>query len=212
MPHALGFKDTDIASDSEVLKSYVELLQNAIRDLRSCYVSLKINRLENTLISALKLKSMEFSTYKQELEERYSCIKTYLLTERQKAILTRIISKTTDRTTWYQSLAYIILDKQLENLLDEEEVYLMDNLVHSFKELDKFIDVSGLDFKSDDDFMRFELISNQGAMTPQIIRLDQSRAEKAKRIEKRIDDLLSGDNEVDAYALLSILKKRLGDE
>ena len=155
---------------------------------------------------------MEFSTYKQELEERYSCIKTYLLTERQKAILTRIISKTTDRTTWYQSLAYIILDKQLENLLDEEEVYLMDNLVHSFKELDKFIDVSGLDFKSDDDFMRFELISNQGAMTPQIIRLDQSRAEKAKRIEKRIDDLLSGDNEVDAYALLSILKKRLGDE
>lgn len=41
----------------------------------------------------------------------------------------------------------------------------MDNLVHSFKELDKFIDVSGLDFKSDDDFMRFELISNQGAMT-----------------------------------------------
>ena len=211
LPHALGFKDTDIASDSEVLKSYVELLQNAIRDLRSCYVSL-INRLENTLFSALKLKSMEFSIYKQELEERYSCIKTYLLTERQKAILTRIISKTTDRTTWYQSLAYIILDKQLENLLDEEEVYLMDNLVHSFKELDKFIDVSGLDFKSDDDFMRFELISNQGAMTPQIIRLDQSRAEKAKRIEKRIDDLLSGDNEVDAYALLSILKKRLGDE
>ena len=31
-------------------------------------------------------------------------------------------------------------------------------------------------------------------------------------VEKQIDNLLSGDSEVDAYALLMILKKKLGDE
>ena len=39
LPRALGFKDSVLASNDEVLKSYVDLLQNAIRELRSCYVN-----------------------------------------------------------------------------------------------------------------------------------------------------------------------------
>ena len=109
--------ENDIANNEDVLKSYVELLQNAIRDLRKCYADL-INRIENSLITALNLKSSEYSEYKQELEKRFSLVKTYLLTDRQKPILNRILSKSPDKKTWYQSLAYVILDKQLENMLN----------------------------------------------------------------------------------------------
>lgn len=211
MPRALGFKDSVLASNDEVLKSYVDLLQNAIRELRSCYVNL-IGRIENALVDSLSLKSTDFIQYKKELEERYSCIKTYLLTDKQKAILNRILSPVADKVSWFQSLAYIILDKQLENLLDEEEAYLIDNLIHLFKELDKYIDISNQKIEHEDNFIRIEMISNDGAISPQVVRLNKKKIAVAQKVEKQIDNILSGDSEVDAYALLMILKKKLGDE
>lgn len=186
-------------------------MQNAIRELRSCYVNL-IGRIENALVDSLSLKSTDFIQYKKELEERYSCLKTYLLTDKQKAILNRILSPAADKVSWYQSLAYVILDKQLENLLDEEEAYLIDNLIHLFKELDKYIDISRQNLEHEDNFIRIEMISNDGAISPQVVRLNKSKIDVAQKIEKQIDKLLSGDSEVDVYALLMILKRRLGDE
>ncbi len=209
LPRALGFKGTDLSHDNEVLKSYVGLLQDAIRDLRSCYANL-ISRLERAVVEALNLRSSDFGKYKVEIEEKYAQVKTYLLTDKQKAMLARIVAKSVDKITWYQSLAYLVLDKPLEQLLDEEENYLVDNLVHVFKELDKFVEISG--FNKEDDFFRFELISNDGMMTPQIVHLNDAKTKKAAKLESRIDALLSGDDDVDAYALLSILKRRLRHE
>lgn len=211
LPRALGFKDAEIAHNDEVLRRYVELLQKAIRDLRMCYSNL-INRLERVLVEELGLKSKEYASYKVELGQRYSAIKTYLLTERQKTFLTRVLAQNTDRVTWYQSLAYVVLDKQLEALMDEEEAYLIDNLVHSFKELLKYAELSNKGLTSDDNFFRFEMISNDGAATQQIVQLSSAKAKQAKSLEAKIDKLLSGDSDIDAYALLSIIKKKLNND
>ena len=211
LPRALGFKDAEIANNDEVLRRYVELLQKAIRDLRMCYSNL-INRLERILVEELGLKSKEFASYKSELDQRYSSIKTYLLTERQKTFLTRVLAQTTDRVTWYQSLAYVVLDKQLETLMDEEEAYLIDNLVHSFKELLKYAELSNKGLTSDDNFFRFEMIANDGVSTQQVVQLSTAKAKQAKALEAKIDLLLSGDSDIDAYALLSIIKKKLNND
>ena len=208
LPYALGFSNTDIVGSNEVLQRYVELLQKAIRELRTCYSNL-IGRLERAVVEELGLQSTDYLAYKEELAQLYANIKTYLLTERQKTFLTRILAKNVDRTTWYQSLAYIVLDKPLDTLLDEEESYLIDNLVHSFKELQKFIDVSNKNFTPSDHFIRFEMITAQGAIDPCIIQLNNQKTEQAQSLEKQIDQLLSGDNEVDAYVLLSIIQKKL---
>lgn len=211
LPRALGFKDTELADNTDVLRSYVDLLQKAIRDLRGCYAAL-IKRIESALVDAIQLNSPDFGKYKSELESRYSCVKTYLLTDRQKVILNRVLAPTADKTTWYQSLAYIILDKQLENLLDEEEAYLIENLIHVFKELDKYIDLSKREFNNGENFIRVEMISQDGAMSPQVIHLTDSKAAEAKKLEAQISTMLSGNDDVDAYALLNIIKKRLGND
>lgn len=211
LPRALGFKDTEIAENTDVLMRYVELLQKSIRELRMCYSNL-INRLEEVLVEELGLQSKDYASYKVELEQRYASIKTYLLTERQKTFLTRILAKNTDRATWYQSLAYIVLDKQLEALLDEEEAYLMDNLVHSFKELLKYVEISNKGLTNEDNFFRFEMISNDGTATQQIVQLSSVKTKQAKTLEEKINKFLSGDREIDAYALLSIIKKKLNND
>ena len=56
------------------------------------------------------------------------------------------------------------------------------------------------------------MISNDGAISPQVVRLNKSKIDIVQRIEKQINKQLSGDCEVDAYALLMILKRRLEDE
>lgn len=40
----------------------------------------------------------------------------------------------------------------------------------------------------------------------------QQRQSKQKKLEAKIDKLLSSDSEINAYALLSIIKKRLNDD
>ena len=105
-----------------------------------------------------------------------------------------------------------MLGKQLEALLDEEEAYLMDNLVHSFKELLKYVEISNKGLTNEDNFFRFEMISNDGTATQQIVQLSSVKTKQAKTLEEKINKFLSGDREIDAYALLSIIKKKLNND
>ena len=66
--------------------------------------------------------------------------------------------------------------------------------------------------RRNDNFFRFEMIANDGVSTQQVIQLSTTKAEQAKALETRINKLLSGDSDIDAYALLSIIKKRLRDD
>lgn len=208
LPKAMGFRETSIAGDSEVLHRYVELLQKAIRDLRGCYSGL-IDRIENALIDALSLKSREYAQYKLEIEVRYKNVKTQLLTAKQKTFLNRIVSPMQDRVAWYQSISYVILDKQLEALLDEEEEYLIDNLIYFFKELTKYVEISAGTIDENDKFYRFEMISNAGEVKPYIYRLNPKKEVKSVELENKIQKLLSGDNDLDVFTLLNILKNKI---
>jgi hypothetical protein len=211
LPRALGLKESQLLENQEVLKRYVELIQSAIRDLRSCYIGL-IDRLENAIINALNLKSTEFTSYQKELAIQFSSVKTYLLTNKQKAFLSRVSAPTTDRKTWFESISYIILDKKLENLLDEEEEYLIDNLIFSFKNLLKYVDISKYKVDEESKFFRVELISKEGELTPQVITLNSKKECMAIDLEAKINKLLTGEDDVEIYALLNILKRKMSYE
>ena len=96
--------------------------------------------------------------------------------------------------------------------MDEEEAYLIDNLLHSFKELLKYAELSNNGLTSDDNFIRFEMIANDGVSTQQLVQLSTAKAKQAKTLEDKINELLSGESDIDAYALLSILKKKLNND
>ena len=208
LPKAMGFSETSIAANNDVLHRYVELLQKAIRDLRGCYSGL-IDRIESALIDELGLKSREYAQYKAEVEGRYKNIKTQLLTAKQKTFLNRIASPMQDRIAWYQSISYVILDKQLEALLDEEEEYLIDNLVYFFKELSKYVEISVGSVDEEDKFYRFEMISNTGEVKPHVYRLNPKKEAKSAELESKIQKLLSGDNDLDVFTLLNVLKNKI---
>lgn len=211
LPSALGLKESQLANNEEVLKRYVELIQTAIRDLRSCYIGL-IDRLETAIVDALGLKSIDFETYKQEISYQYSFIKTHLLTNKQKAFLNRVVGDAIDRKTWYESISYVILDKKLDELLDDEEEYLIDNLIFSFKNLLKYVDISKHDINEEDKFFRFELISGREGTRSQVIVVNPKKESEIIELEKKIKKVLSGENEIEIQALLNILKTKMQND
>lgn len=211
LPKAMGYKDRELADNNEFLKRYVETIQNSIRDLRTCYDGL-IDRIEESMIDKLRLKSNNYDDYKVELELRYENIKTHLLTTKQKNFLNRVISPLKDRKSWIQSISYIILDKQLENLIDDEEEALIDNLIYLFNELSKYVEISKSTIGIDDDFFKLELISKSGVLKPRVYRIPESKTKDVKLLEVKINELLSGDNEIDVCTLLNILNNKLNNE
>ena len=93
-----------------------------------------------------------------------------------------------------------------------KEEYLIDNLIFLFKDLLKYVDLSKLNIQKDDKFFRFELISKEGGVQPQIVTLNIQKENKALELEKKINLLLSGDNDIEVFALLNILKKKMNHE
>lgn len=209
LPKALGYKDKELADNEEFLKKYVDTIQSAIRDLRTCYDAL-LDRIENVIIDRLRLKSNNFEEYKIELEIRYKNVKTHLLTTKQKNFLNRVLSPLKDRQSWIQSISYIVFDKQLETIHDDEEEALIDNLIFLFNELSKYVEISKVIKTEQDKFYRLELISASGELKPQVFRVPESKESDVENLESKISELLTGNNEVDICSLLSVLNKKLG--
>lgn len=118
--------------------------------------------------------------------------------------------KQSDRTLWYESISYVIINKPLFSIKDSEIPFLIDSLKHLFKTLTKFADVSKtVKNNLNSEVYNFELVSNSGNVHPQTYVLPKSQITKADVLETKISELLSGDMNVDVCALLKVLKNKL---
>ena len=116
-----------------------------------------------------------------------------------------------NRTQWYQSICYTILEQRLDALRDEQEEKLVDDLIYMFRTCEKYSSISQ---KSDDldknDAYSFDMVSNRGTdVRTQTYILPEKDKRQAEKLENQIMKLLSGDNNVDICTLLSILNKKM---
>jgi len=211
LPNVLGFKNLEERNDV-FLSQYQDLISSAITDLRLCYDNL-IERIEKKVIADLGVRSNDFQEYIGEIQNRYQHIKRYLLTQKQQAFLNRLLSPSDSKKTWYQSICYVVLNKSLDNLRDEEEVLLIDNLIFLFREIEKYIEISKIvDKNSNDEVFKFEMVSTNGTISPQAYRLPETQKSNAEILENKITKILSGDTNLDICTLLKILNDKLKQE
>lgn len=188
LPTALGYTD-DMLRDSAFVQDYCNVIQRAVRELRCCYSQL-IDRLENTLIEKLGLSSGEYAEYVQEIRQRLAMVKPNLLTPRQKDFYQHAISCFDNRTEWYQSICFSVLEAPLEKLKDSQEPKLHDDLVFLFRECEQV-----------------------GVLSESInYRIDEHEEQKSLNLEERINGILSGDTNLDVFTLMRMLQKRINHE
>ena len=209
LPEALGFNQEKLKQE-EFITEYGNIIQRAIRELRSCYTGL-IERMEKKLINDFSLQSYEYNEYVNEIRSRLAYVKTYLLTDKQREFYHHVMTEYENRTLWYQSICYTILDQRLDSIRDEQEDKLVDDLIYLFRECEKYSSISQ---KSDNleknDAYSFDLVTNQGSnIRTQTYFLPEKDKKRVSELEKRINQILSGDNNIDICTLLSILNKKI---
>lgn len=209
LPEALGFDKRNLC-ESNSLENYGALIHLSIKELRSCYNQL-IDRIEERIVAEFGLQSGEYEQYIQEVRERLSSVKTYLLTDKLKEFYHHVMTEYENRTLWFQSICYVVLDHKLESLRDEEEEKLSNDLVYMFRECEKYADISQ---KADDltgcEAYSFDMVSSKGeSFYTQTYILPESDKQRSTKLEERINQLLTGDNNLDVCTLLSILNKKI---
>ena len=209
LPEALGFNQEKLKQE-EFIREYGNITQRAIRELRTCYSGL-IDRIEERLIDGFDLQSGDYNDYVLEIRNRLAHVKTYLLTDKQREFYHHVMTEYDNRTQWYQSICYTILEQRLDALRDEQEEKLVDDLIYMFRTCEKYSSISQ---KSDDldmnDAYSFDMVSNRGTdVRTQTYILPEKDKRQAEKLENQIMKHLSGDNNVDVCTLLSILNKKM---
>ena len=209
LPEALGFTQEKLKQE-EFINEYGKILQRAIKELRNCYSQL-IDRLEARLVEEFSLQSYDYSEYIIEIRKRLANVKDYLLTGKQREFYNHVMTEYGTRKEWYQSICYTILEQRLDALRDEQEDKLVDDLVYLFRECEKYSDISKIvDDSDNNEAYSFDLVSNKGTNARvKTYVLPEKDKSKAKELEKKINQLLSGDNNIDVCTLLSILDKKI---
>lgn len=188
LPEALGYDDEKL-KDGYAVQDYCYVIQRAVRELRGCYNQL-IDRIESNLIESLGLQSGEYSEYIKEIHLRLSKVKPHLLNTRQKEFYQHTMAQFDNRTEWYQSICFSVLGSPLERMNDNQEPKLHDDIVILFKECEqKAVLSESLNY-----------------------RIDESEEKRSQELESQINNLLTGDNNLDVYTLMRILQKRLNND
>lgn len=211
LPEALGFNQEKLKQE-EFIREYGNIIQRAIRELRSCYSRL-IDRIEERLVDGFGLQSCDYNEYVVEVRERLAHVKTYLLTDKQREFYHHVMTEYDNRTQWYQSICYTILEQRLDSLRDEQEDKLADDLVYLFRECEKYSSISQrLTDSETSDAYSFDMVTNKGTnVRTQTFILPEKDRRKADNLEKEISKLLSGDINLDVCTLLSILNKKMNE-
>lgn len=210
LPEALGFHKNALMQAS-VVEEFGIILQQSINELRSCYGNL-IVRIEQHMVKEFGLTSDVYENYVAEIRKRLADVKVYLLTEKQKEFYNRVLTQYESRKEWYESVCYSLLGKQLETMKDEQEEKLLNDLVYMMRACEKYADITKkTKGQKESVAYSFDLVSNRGTnLKTQTFVLPKTESEQAAALESKIEGLLSGEDNLDVYALLTVLNKRLG--
>lgn len=209
LPEALGY-DSSSLKQKNFIEEYGNIIQKAIRELRSCYTQL-LDRIEERLVDSLGLQSYEYNEYVSEIQKKLRGVKVYLLTEKQKEFYHHVMTEYENRTLWYQSICYTVLEHRLDSLRDEQEDKLVDDLIYLFRECEKYADISRkTDDINKDEAYSFDMVTNRGInlRTQTYILLEKDKL-RAVKLEEKINQILSGDNNIDVCTLLAVLNKKI---
>lgn len=206
LPQAFGYKDLN---SEDFIVQYIELIRNAVRELNLCYDNL-LNRIENKIIQKLGLPE-SFESYKEILINRYRSIDSSILTPKARAFLNRILTHSETKAEFIEKISMVVSDKRLNDISDSEERILIFQILHLFGELERF---SKLNFDQNthdnSEAFNFEIASNRGFFSKsQTYRLPNNKIRQANEIIKKINCILTEDEDFNISILLKLLNQKI---
>ncbi|MDA6069201.1 ATP-binding protein [Flavobacterium sp. AC] len=211
-PNALGFHSISVSDDEEILKSYTYHIQDAIREIRSAFNSL-LDRIEEKIIHSFYCESIDFKSYKMEIQSRLASINQGLLGSEQSIFYKRLISPLDDRSSWLKSVADAALGKSIDGMIDEEDILLVTNLEEFLLGLIKASELH--EFKSSENkkMVSIQMIGTSGRILDDkiIFSNEYSKESEAIRIELQ-EKLITLDIHKRKQLLMELLSTELNQD
>ncbi len=208
-PTALGITLPQLKKSPELLAEYVTKLQNAIRELRTCFDEL-VDRFELFIAEEVLYETLDFEGYKKKLRTRFKPIKQHRLLPYQKTLLMRVSSDLDDRKAWLSSVAQAVVGKTLDNLRDEEEDILYDKFKTFVLELDSLAHLSkSVVDETSEDVLNLEITSFEEIPRRNVVRIPKKKKQEIEDIERLLRTQLGKDKTLNIAALANLLKDLL---
>lgn len=204
LPNALGFKDLDLINNSDHLNNFVESLQSSISELKRCYIGL-LNRVEDSIMHKLGYSTIDFEYYYPSILNRFEKVKEYLLDENLLVFYKRLMANYRDRESFLNSISYVVLNKPLNQLVDEEEEFLITHLIFLFDELQNFVELSE-DYDPNFEIIRCQLTAPLISTTKQVS-LPKKMSKEKNDLKSEIKKLLTDNKDLNCMALIELLNE-----
>lgn len=205
LPEALGFKEIIISQNPEAIGSFVTVLQDSIRSLRTCYDDF-LKSIEKYILNIFKISKTDYIDYKPIIDNRYKSIIIDLMPYDVKNFHSRLVGKFVDRKTWIESVCYVVLNKPLENIKDSEKTFLLISLRDKIFQLDDYVEMHK---SNDESIIRLHITQNKGnSLTKQVIIPNES-LEEVNILQNKIESVFSSNDSLNMAALFQIIKNKL---
>ena len=207
-PSALGVSLKQLKKSPDALSDYIDRLQTAIREIRTCHDEL-VNRFEAFITNEVLYESLDFEGYKNKLRSRFAKVKQHLLLPHQKTLLMRLASELDDRNAWLSSVAQAVVGRTLEKLRDEDEPLLYDKFKSTVSELDTLMQLADTDVdKTKEEVFGLEITTFE-QVEKKILRYPKKKKGEINRIEDAVKAQLGSDKTLNIAALANLLKDLL---
>lgn len=183
------------------------MIHSAIRELNMCYDRL-IQRVEQHIISSLAL-SGQYEEYKRVIETRYKDVKKYLLPPKCHILLERILAPSASSKEFIEKISNVVIDKRLSQIKDNEEERMIEDLLYLFGELDQFVSISSFNTENGEIY-NINVVSNiDTERISRTIILPETEKPKVQGIISSIQELLTGDANIDSCILMKLLNDNM---
>lgn len=208
-PSALGYTLNALQEDKTKLHNYSTSLQNAVKELRTCYDEL-LKRFEIFICNEFIGRPVDFEEYKAILQNRFKKLKKHLLLANQKTFILRVDSKLDDKKAWLNSIGQAIIGKTLENFADEDEIMLYEKFKSMILELDSLTKISKTDIdESKEEVIGVKIDTFFSKIDPKVVRVPKSKSKEIEQLKNELRNKLGKDNTSNIAAVLNLLKELL---
>lgn len=211
-PTAFGYNIDELHKKPALADSYINKLQESIRELRGSYDAL-VTRFEDYFIHEIIGTKEKFPSYKEVIQKRFKAIKPHLLLAHQKPFYTRLLSPIDERKAWLEAVAQVCIHKTLDSITDQDELILFERIKDWVHELDNLCDVTKVTVnQEEDDILKLEITSLVNGLNKDILRIPKAQSKAIEQKKNEIKKLLDKDKKINITILTKLLQELLTNE
>lgn len=208
-PAALKLTLDELSNSNKALAKFAQALNETVDEIKNAYREL-LNRIEKFIQDEVVADKGEFPSYKKSLQNRFSSIREHQLLPHQRAFMQRLNSPLDDRDSWIASIAQPIIQKPLDQIIDEDECKLKDKILHLVKELDNLREIYK-EQKSNNEVIKLDLTTIKSGLKSSIIEIPKGKTVEVEKLVNEIQKQLKSRENISLAVLAKLLSEQLKD-